>query len=419
MKTKYFIYPLLMFSGLCACTPDEDELVDFSDFQIAKVELGADHRQLIADGISTLTLNPMLYQPYKIQTDDGRDTIVYGKIPVDRLAEGTVQYFLEDGTPLKEGKYRTTDLSKSEQGFYVTANGLKSDVFKVSIREPFAEDAYETITYPVVFHLIQDKTKVELGQGVGADIVNYAFNTIYNCFARTAAFSPNGADTKIRFRLAEYDPNGRKMEEKGINRYSLSTSDLNNLNPEKIKNNPKICWDYKRYLNIWIVENMGNSVSTPHYILNTADLNQIQGVSFEQLSLEEIEKQEYSLTDIGLIYGARDFAIEDVGYPTQMGKFFGLLDTENQKEDYCEDTFAYNTYKEPWNTALEGSNSRLKISTDGLIFYSVNIMDASSYKNTISMDQVKRIRTITDNCPHRWAWKSDWALQENKDKILL
>ena len=38
----------------------------------------------------------------------------------------------------------------------------------------------------------------------GADIVNYAFNTIYNCFARTAAFSPNGADTKIRFRLAEY-----------------------------------------------------------------------------------------------------------------------------------------------------------------------------------------------------------------------
>ena len=409
MKTKYFIYPLLMFSGLCACTPDEDELVDFSDFQIAKVELGADHRQLIADGISTLTLNPMLYQPYKILTDDGRDTIVNGKIPVDRLAEGTVQYFLEDGTPLKEGKYRTTDLSKSEQGFYVTANGLKSDVFKVSIREPFAEDAYETITYPVVFHLIQDKTKVELGQGVGADIVNYAFNTIYNCFARTAAFSPNGADTKIRFRLAEYDPNGRKMEEKGINRYSLSTSDLNNLNPEKIKNNPKICWDYKRYLNIWIVENMGNSVSTPHYILNTADLNQIQGVSFEQLSLEEIEKQEYSLTDIGLIYGARDFAIEDVGYPTQMGKFFGLLDTENQKEDYCEDTFAYNTYKEPWNTALEGSNSRLKISTDGLIFYSVNIMDASSYKNTISMDQVKRIRTITDNCPHRWAWKSDWA----------
>lgn len=409
MKAKYFYLSFLMFSGLCACTPDEDELVNFNNFEIVKVELGADHRQLIADGVSTLTLNPMLYQPCKTQTDDGRDTVVYGKIPVDRIAEGTVQYFLEDGTPLKEGKYRTTDLSKSEQGFYITANGLKSDVFKVSIREPFADDAYETITYPVVFHVIQDKTKVELGQGVGSDIVNYAFNTIYNCFARTAAFSPNGADSKIRFRLAEYDPDGNKMAEKGINRYSLPTSDLNALDLEKIKNNPQICWDYKRYLNIWIVENKDNVVSTPRYILNTTDLEQIQGINIEQASLVEIEAQEYSLTDIGLIYGAKDFAIEDVGYPTQIGKFFGLLETKSQKEDYCEDTFAYEKYREPWNSDESASSSRLKISTDGLLFYSVNIMDESSYKNTISMDQVKRIRTITDNCPHRWAWKSDWA----------
>ena len=69
----------------------------------------------------------------------------------------------------------------------------------------------------------------------------------------------------------------------------------------------------------------------------------------------------------------------------------------------------YKNYKEPWNTVGDGSNSRLKISSDGLLFYAVNIMDDGSYKNTISMDQVKRIRTITDNCPHRWAWKSDWA----------
>ena len=159
MKTKYFIYPLLMFSGLCACTPDEDELVDFSDFQIAKVELGADHRQLIADGISTLTLNPMLYQPYKIQTDDGRDTIVYGKIPVDRLAEGTVQYFLEDGTPLKEGKYRTTDLSKSEQGFYVTANGLKSDVFKVPFGNRLQRMRMKRLPIRLYFILFKIKQK--------------------------------------------------------------------------------------------------------------------------------------------------------------------------------------------------------------------------------------------------------------------
>ena len=112
MKTKYFIYPLLMFSGLCACTPDEDELVDFSDFQIAKVELGADHRQLIADGISTLTLNPMLYQPYKIQTDDGRDTIVYGEQNNSRCYKHTVHYAPDQP---RVNPHRKKDISQCRQ----------------------------------------------------------------------------------------------------------------------------------------------------------------------------------------------------------------------------------------------------------------------------------------------------------------
>lgn len=408
MKPRYILYLLFVFFGLQGCTPEEDVLVDFSHFEITKVELGANHRQLIADGVSTLTLNPMLYQSYTFKTDEGKDSVTYGKIPVDRIEAGTVGYFLEDGTPLDGPTYKTTDLSKPEIGFYITANQLKSEVFKVKIREPFAPDAYDTIIYPVVFHIIQNKTTVELGQGVGSDIVYYAFNTIYNCFARNAASSPNGADTRIRFRLAEYDPKGKKMTEKGIHRYPLNSGALNDLDYESIKNNPDICWDYKKYLNIWVIENM-DDVRCPQYILEGTDLDRIKGCNLVPASLEEIEAADYQVTDIGLIFDAVDFAIEDVGYATQMGKFFGLLETRSQREDYCDDTFTYTNYKEPWNTALDGSNSRLKITPDGLIFYAVNIMDDGSYKNTISMDQVKRIRTITDNCPHRWAWKSQWA----------
>ena len=408
MKTRYIVYTFMSFMAIWGCTPDSDMLVDFNDFEITKVELGADHRQLIADGVSTLTLNPMLYQSYTFKNEEGRDSVVFGKIPVDRIKEGTVNYFLEDGTPMNGPTYKTTDLSKAEQGFYITANGLKSEVFKVSIRRPFPADIYDTIVYPVVFHVIQNQTTVDLGQGVGSDIVYYAFNTIYNVFARTAVFSPNGADTRIRFRLAEYDPDGNKMTEKGINRYPLSKDALNNLDYEAIVNNPDICWDYKKYLNIWVIDNMDH-VGVPRYILEGTDLDQIKGCNMTLASLPEIEAADYQLTDIGLIFNAKGFATEDVGYATQMGKFFGLLETKSEKEDYCDDTFTYKNYKEPWNTVGDGSNSRLKISSDGLLFYAVNIMDDGSYKNTISMDQVKRIRTITDNCPHRWAWKSDWA----------
>ncbi len=409
MKTRYFIGLFILFAGLQGCTPEKDVLIDFSEFQVTKIELAADHRQLIADGVSTLTLNPVLYQSYTFRTEEGKDSVTYGKIPVDRITKEMVDYFLEDGTPLKDGKYQTTDLSKSEQGFYAMANGVKSNIFKVAIRKPLAENAYDTIVYPVVFHIIQNKMKVDVGQGVGSDIVYYAFNTIYNCFARTAAFSPNGADTRIRFRLAEYDPYGRKMAEKGINRYPLSADDLNALTLESIKADANICWDYKKYLNIWIIDDLSSIATTPQYILETTDLEQIKGIHFTPMALSDLESQDFSLTDIGLIYKAKDFAIEDVGYATQMGKFFGLLSTENQREDYCDDTFAYSTYRDPWDKNSNASNSRKKISTDGLIFYSVNIMDGSSYKNTISMDQVKRIRTVTDNCPHRWAWKSQWA----------
>ena len=49
MKTRYIVYTFMSFMAIWGCTPDSDMLVDFNDFEITKVELGADHRQLIAD----------------------------------------------------------------------------------------------------------------------------------------------------------------------------------------------------------------------------------------------------------------------------------------------------------------------------------------------------------------------------------
>lgn len=411
MKTRNLLY-LFLFAGLQACTPEDDVLVDFSEFKVAKVEVSADHRQVIADGISTLTLNPMLYQSYTFKTEDGRDSTTYGKIPADRIPETAVKYFLEDGTPLKDGKFTTTDLSKSEQGFYITAAGMKSNVFKATIREPFPENQYQEITYPVIFHVIQNKSDVDLGLGMGSDIIYHALELINNAFTRKTSVSPNGANVKVHFRLAEYDPMGKKLQEKGINRQPMNLEDIQALEDKNILKNAKICWDYHKYLNIWLTDGQGSSILPPRYILNTADLDQLQGIEIESMTEEEIESQPLKLSDIGLHINARDFATEETAYQTVMGQFFGLLETKY--EDYCDDTFTYETYRNPWENS-DASNSRLKISTDGLIFYSVNIMDNSSYKNTISMDQVKRIRTITDNCPHRWAWKSDWAFtgQEN------
>ena len=121
MKTRNLLYLFLLLGFGVACTPEEGDVLDFSQVKIEKVELSADHEQLIADGVATLTLNPMLYQ--KVEGQDGE---MYGRIPADRFKEGTVKYFLEDGTELDGPEYRTTDASQGEVGFYIMVNGVKS-----------------------------------------------------------------------------------------------------------------------------------------------------------------------------------------------------------------------------------------------------------------------------------------------------
>ncbi len=430
MKTKSILYLLLSLGIFAGCTPGEGEVLDFSNAEIEKIELSADHDQLIADGKATLTLNPMLYQKA-----EGEDGVVYGRIPADRISGDMVKYFLEDGTELEGPEYRTTDASKGEVSFYIMANGVKSNLFTVKLREPFAKDKYETITYPVVFHVVQDQDNVDRGQVLGADMIYEVFAMIQNAFAGNI-LGPCNVDTGVRFQLAEYTPAGAKMQEKGINRLSLYGSNWNyflqdfedEIKDYQAKN---ILWDYTKYLNIWIIERAaGESVArAPHYIL--AGTEALPGIdAMEEKTAEEFKAfaevetkyAEWSIFDIGLVFDLEQFGDGDeldCGHVGQIGKFFGLLPTVNEingVSDYCDDTMPYERYTESWyDKNGYDANNRLKITEDGLLFYSTNIMDDASFRSSITMDQMKRMRTITDNCPLRWAWKSKWAFTGKED----
>ncbi|MEY8593679.1 hypothetical protein AALK14_19765 [Butyricimonas hominis] len=430
MKTKNLLYLLLSLGIFIGCTPEEGEVLDFSNVEIEKVELGADAEQLIADGIATLTLDPKLYQ-----VAEGKDgEKVYGRIPVDRISSDMVKYFLEDGTELEGPEYKTTDASKGKVSFYITADGMKSDLFTVKLRQPFAADEYETITYPVVFHVAQTTESVTGGAKLDASLIYEFFNTMVNSFERKLVFGPNSVDTRIRFQLAEYAPDGTKMQEKGINRWSAPEMGSDwyyfsqNVEGEiKGYQAKKLLWDYKKYLNIWIIETVaGTSAQPPRFIL--AGTEPLEGIPAMQEKTEEefeaMEKDDWSLSDIGMMFDLEQFSTGDDllwGQLGQVGMFFGLLPTEYTGEegitsDYCEDTVPYDIYKEAWyDNNGNDANNRLKVTENGLLFYSTNIMDTYSFRTDITMDQMKRIRTITDNCPLRWAWKSKWAFTGKED----
>ena len=83
---------------------------------------------------------------------------------------------------------------------------------------------------------------------------------------------------------------------------------------------------------------------------------------------------------------------------------------ETGDTDYCPDTYFYSK----WNQLIYKNNDLSECSYDLDVdpieyFTSFNVMDRYSRKNSLSVDQVKRIRSVIKACPSRWAYKSTRA----------
>jgi hypothetical protein len=112
------------------------------------------------------------------------------------------------------------------------------------------------IYIPVVFHIIHNDGLENISQ---AQIMNQIkiLNEDFRRKAGTPGFSsdPVSTDTKIEFRLAQYDPNGAKHD--GIVRIKSTQTD-NAGNTAKALS----YWNSAKYLNIWVVKTI-NSSSVP------------------------------------------------------------------------------------------------------------------------------------------------------------
>ena len=84
---------------------------------------------------------------------------------------------------------------------------------------------------------------------------------------------------------------------------------------------------------------------------------------------------------------------------------------EDGDSDYCPDTYSFDYGFYP--SVFKANNLDGQPENDPTrpleYFTSFNVMDMYSYKNSLSVDQVKRLRMVLQQCPSRWAYKSDWA----------
>ena len=113
----------------------------------------------------------------------------------------------------------------------------------------------DTAVLPLVFHIINTNPSAITDQA----IIN-AVKDLNDAFSKSGNYAASkGIDTKIRFKLAQKDPNGGNTS--GINRVkSYYTANMNMaIEDARLKN--LIQWDPNKYINIWVINNIVSEIS--------------------------------------------------------------------------------------------------------------------------------------------------------------
>lgn len=429
----------ILFAGMLmlnSCTPDDTEvwLNPVTKADVKELRLIADHKTLLPDGKAQMEFRYIAYGLKSITqlnkhevgdtlsyTEEVRDTLY--QIPDDQLPADYIKVYDEQGKLLDNNVFSTTDVNLSSAKFYAQAGDLKSNVLEIKMRQlPAAEECQE-IVYPVVFHLLVPPAANRPAFSVGSDKLQKVLDRLNDIFNNRASNNPNGGSAKITFKLAIYDEAGKMLEEPGKNQINLA-KDMTETEYKKYLNSG-ILWDPNRYLNIFIAKfsdswssdgSKSYQAVAPNVILS--GMSAIPGITARSVSkFETSDVKDFS--DVGILLNYSDFfnpnnavGNDKLEFATVVGYYLGLLNMTyveksntnnlvNGDTDYCPDTYVYEE---------TGNFNIYKISKlEGEYFTTFNIMAKYSRKNSITLDQARRIRMVVDRCPSRWSYKSDWA----------
>ena len=413
MKNISFFIIIICFL-YTACEKQEYESYKIeAPLNLVRLNLSPNSPVLIADGTAELKFivkafcaveNTRLVQ----EETDGeisvvektyRDTV---EVSAERLDSSQIKIYKKDGT-LVDWTFKTTDLSEDTLVFQASYQGLESTPRKVALR-PAPTDVFEPITVPVIFHIVVPRSRANAYASIYSEDIQKLIDRVNRVFKNEIIHAPSSIDSKITFELVTHDPEGNELKEKGIDR--VEVSDETSIN-SYIKS--YLIWDTDHYLNIYISEFSGDQVNLPAYILNNGShlemgnwyirtVNNVADAkyySFNEVAIGFTKSTYYSMVQYN--HGLEDF----------LGTFYGLFSTyygigAGDIDDFCDDTYtaAYSnmslekwTYQKDGNTFYKNGNE--------IYYNSYQIMDVYSPAYTITYDQVKRIRTVIENCPLR------------------
>lgn len=453
---KYIINFILISVLLFSCKKEEITVHDMkiSPKDITKIELRGDHKTLIPNGRAKMEFRVVVSATKEvtgyIRHPDGKHETVVKKeefiVPSDQVPEGLIKVYDESGAELKNNIYSTTtDRPGTVKNFYAAFEGLKSNVLPITIRE-LPDESMEELVIPVVFHVISLPASGGPTYDVSYDFLVSKLNNVSDIFNGKITTDPNGGNAKIKFRLAEYNPAGIKMQDVGRTSYTLTaaetktildaTSSTTRLNAYKsviMNRKSTIMFDPARYFNVWLIKfSTATGISESYKFLPPSimhsdyDFSSIPGIKFTKSA------DTFKLSDVtdclqaGIIVNFTPFFNPSVQgqnefhFATPIAGHFGLLETKCDKynllnpdgdSDYCPDTYSYDYVYYPQVYKANNLNGQPEDCPERPMEYftSFNILDRYSRKSSISADQAKRMRMVLKQCPQHYAYKSNFA----------
>lgn len=416
MKNILLVLIVLMFAS-CKKESFDYKLYQPKVDEVDSIYFSAGANSLIADGKAALQFVVEAYRKASITDENGqqKDTMYF--VDYTKLPEGSLKIFDNDG---KESglTYSTTNLSAGVISFFAQIGNKKSEVRPVTLRP--AQVVPEKWTVDVIFHVFElnpnDPTYDDLTyQNVTGDLLEEAVADVNKVFNNQLGNDPNGGTTNIEYRLATVNPGGAALSVPGLDKivYDKSWRQYATFYTptdftKKINTIPSYTWNPEKYLNIYVIPSGANNSmgdTKPKYqIVGTGD-TVIAGIASVITDKTELPTDKnYETYGVGvprtLLFPGTGRRIELSPY---LGTYYGLMRTAVASPsitDWCNDTRKY--------IGTNQFQSLVKVGIDGMKFLANNAMDDNRYpslRNSFTLDQVNRIRTVMVHCPNRMHWK--------------
>lgn len=314
----------------------------------------------------------------------------------DRIDASLVTITASDGQTFKADQPYSTKATTDSVHFTASYNGVTSGKVSVALRQPSTE-TLKRLRIPIVFTAVYSNYSSTYIANFNEELLQATVDRANKVFAGTLSKTPNRIDSRIEFYIKEV-------------RTRLVTA----AEDEDLLNFMKTTYmsDVDQALHVWILDKSelsglrAKNVKPRYTLGNPSD---IPGLSLRKVTSAP------ALTSVSpenavLIISFADLYRNSSGlagyrFETMLGRYYGLLlagevfdyfPYNGEDVDYCPDTYSYNargSAPDKYTLAKTGQRS--------YIYASYNLMEENSACNSISEDQVKRIRQVIKDCPFR------------------